>query len=241
MAISAWDCPECGHRNEGVRLCEVCGIAQRYVLDPPLDLPRQPRLNEVPAFYQGLLWSALALVGAVLVLVPAWREALQLSHWFVVVELLSTSLAAASSFAAAWWARWFNTMSLSAPSPVKTGETFEAALTLVPYRSLERVTVNMRLVDNFYQRSGETGVLTRTSTLDRQSLLRDHRLPGRRSRTLSAGFLAPFPNTPHSDVLADIHASLLGLLAWIVPALAWRAQNMREHGGYYVEASVRVG
>lgn len=241
MGNTAWDCPECGHSNEGLSVCEVCGLAQRYVLDPPLDLPRQPRLRELPAFYQGLLWSVLAAVGTVLLLIPGWRETLQLSRWFVLLELLSTSLAAASSFSAAWWTRWFNTMSLTAPSPVKTGETFDAVLTLVPYDTLNHVTVNIRLVDNFYQRSGDTGVLTRTSTLDRQTLLRDTSLTGRRSRSLSAGFLAPFPTTPHTDVLAEINASVLGLLAWIVPAFAWSAQNLREHGGYFVEANVRVG
>ncbi len=56
-----------------------------------------------------------------------------------------------------------------------------------------------------------------------------------------AGFVAPFPASKHSDVMAEISADVLDLLGRFVPALRWNASNLREHGGYVVEATVRVG
>src|SRR5690606_930985 len=72
-------------------------------------------------------------------------------------------------------------------------------------------------------------------------LLAGGALPGRRPSAFEARFLAPFPATRHSDVRAELAADVLDVVGTVVPALRWNATNLREHGGYVVVASVRVG
>lgn len=241
MSDGAWDCPECGHHNDGSTTCEVCGVARRYFQDPPLDLPFPPRLGELPNVYLGLIWGLVAAIGLALLLVPAWGEAVGLGRVFLLVGVGMAVAAASSSFSAAFWEQRFNSMELSVPTTVKTGELFDVTLTVVPYDSMPKVTVRFRLVDNFYQRSGDTGVEARSSTLDAQMALIGEPLRGRRATVLAARFLAPFPATSHSDIRADMNAAVLSLVSLVVPAAGWTARNLREHGGYYVEATIRVG
>lgn len=241
VPAGAWDCSECGYHNTGGATCEACGVTKRYVLDPPLDLPYPPRLGELPNVYLGWLWTILAVVGLLLLLKPGWREAAGLGPVFLVIEFGMAAAAALSSFTAAFWDQRFNDMRLEVPSTVKTGEPFEARLTLVPYDIIEHVSVRMRLVDNFYERSGDSGVATKTRTLASQRVLQRERLAGRRSKVLTARFIAPLPLTRHSDIRADINATVLSVVAFLVPAAGWTARNLKEHGGYYVEATVRIG
>src|SRR5690606_21452718 len=93
----------------------------------------------------------------------------------------------------------------------------------------------------FYERNPEGQLTTRSRVLGAFSLLRRGALQGRREATFEAGFIAPFPATKHSDVMAEISADVLDLLGNVVPALRWNARNLREHGGYVVETTVRVG
>lgn len=242
MAELAWDCAACGHHNgSGGAVCEVCGVAKRYLEDPPLDLPYPPRLTALPAFYAGLLWSAAALLGVILLLAPGWRAALGLGSGFVLFELASSALAAASSLSQALWQRAFNEMRLDVPDTVQSGQTFEATLTLVPYDRVPAAHVTFTLVDRFYQHQDDGGVQARSRRLERQVALFGEPLSGRRSHVLAAQFPAPFPATRHTDIVAEALASLLGVLGFVVPGLGFTARNLREHGGYFVSATVRVG
>ncbi len=242
MTQLAWDCAACGHHNVGgSTVCEACGVAKRYLDDPPLDLPYPPHITALPAFYAGLLWAAAALLGMLLLAEPGWRTSLGLGSGFVLFELASSVLAAASSLGEALWQRSFNEMRLEVPDAVQSGETFEATLTLVPYDRIPAAHVTFTLVDRFYQHQDNGGVQTRSRQLERQVALYGEPLSGRRSHVLKALFPAPFPATRHTDVAAEALASLLGLLAFIVPGLGFTARNLREHGGYFVSAKVRVG
>lgn len=241
MSDGAWDCPECGHHNDGNATCEVCGVARRYYLDPPLDLPFPPRLGELPNVYLGLIWGLVAVLGVALLVVPAWGEAIGLERVFLVLGVGMAVAAASSSLSAAFWDQRFNSMVLSVPTTVKTGDPFDVTLTVVPYDRIENVTVRFRLVDNFYERSGDAGIETKSSTLDAQVALLGEPLKGRRATVLTARFLAPFPATRHSDIRADMNAAVLSLVSVVVPAAGWTARNLREHGGYYVEATMSIG
>jgi len=84
-------------------------------------------------------------------------------------------------------------------------------------------------------------VQTRSRRLDRQVALVGEPLSGRHTHVLKALFPAPFPSTPHTDVIAEVMASLLGVLGWVVPGLGFTARNLRQHGGYFVSATVRIG
>ena len=241
MSDGAWDCPECGHHNDGNSTCEVCGVARRYYLDPPLDLPFPPRLGELPNVYLGLIWALLAVIGFALLAVPTWAAAVGLGRVFLFLGIGMAAAAAFSSFSAAFWEQRFNSMELSVPATVKTGDPFDATLTVVPYDGVPKVTVRFRLVDNFYERSGDTGIETKSNTLDAQVALLGEPLKGRRTTVLAARFLAPFPATRHSDIRADMNAAVLSLVSVVVPAAGWTARNLKEHGGYYVEATIRIG
>ena len=241
MTQLAWDCAACGHHNAAGAVCAACGVAKRYLDDPPLDLPYPPRLTSLPGFYGGLLWTAVALLAATLLLAPGWRAALGLGPLFVGIGLVSAAGAAWTSLVDALWQRSFNEMRLTVPETARSGEPFEATLTLVPYDRVTPVHVTFTLVDNFYQRASDGSVQTRSRRLDRQVALVGEPLSGRHTHVLKALFPAPFPSTPHTDVIAEVMASLLGVLGWVVPGLGFTARNLRQHGGYFVSATVRIG
>ena len=239
--VETWQCAHCAHSNVGGATCEACGLAKNYLQDPALDLPSRPRLSETAGFWLGLSWSAAALAGLVLLLFPDLRDKTGIGLWVVVPEVALSSFAAASSFMSAIWERWFNQFDFAVPAHSPTGTTFSVSLSMVPYETMDNVSINLRFVDNFYTRSGDSGVDTRSQHLDSESVLQNGRLRGRRSNVFTTEFITPFPATKHSDVMADIMADILDLFGLIVPAVRWNARNLREHGGYYVEATVRVG
>lgn len=242
MSALAWDCAACGHHNDAGAVCDACGVAKRFLDDPPLDLPYPPHLTELPEFYLALLWSLATLLGLALLAEPAWRTALGLGPAFLALEAASALGAAWTSWSEAFWRLNFNEARLEVPDTVKSGEAFEAVLTLVPYRPLRNVHAEFRLVDNFYQHDASGGgVETRSRSLGRVLALLGEPLTGRRAHVLHAGFLAPFPATKHTDIVAEVMASLLAAFGWLVPGLAFTARNLRQHGGYFVSATVRVG
>jgi hypothetical protein len=56
-----------------------------------------------------------------------------------------------SALVEAVWQRRFNRAALQVASTVRTGQVFEAVLTLVPYTTLERVSVRIELVDRYFE------------------------------------------------------------------------------------------
>ncbi len=206
--------------------------------DPPLDIPYRPRLTRIPAFWLSLMWGLAALGGIALWLSPVARGTL--GNVFLIGEIVASGGAAVSSLFAALWHRLFNQVELIVPAHVRTGEPLEPEVRLVPYETLNDVTVEVKLIDRYFQKS-QDGVERAQRELAKTTLLRRARVRGRRLTSLTSEFVAPFPDTPHESIRADIVADVLGLLSFAVPALAWQARNLREHGGYYVEAQVRVG
>lgn len=240
MAVK-WVCADCGHSNHDRATCEACGLAKHYFEDPALDLPFRPRLPEIAGFWLGLSWSVAALAGLVLLLFPELRERTGVGLWVVVPEVALSGYAAISSFLSAVWERWFNQFDFAVPAHSPTGQPFAVSLNMVPYDTMDNVSITLRLVDNFYTRSGDSGVETQSRDLGSERVLRSGRLRGRRANVFSVEFLTPFPATKHSDVMAEIMADVLDVIGLVVPAVRWNARNLREHGGYFVEASIRVG
>ncbi|MBW7916358.1 MAG: hypothetical protein H3C53_06700 [Trueperaceae bacterium] len=236
---TAWTCPACGQVNLAGVTCDRCGVAKRMLDDPPLDIPYRPQLTRTPAFWLGVVWTLVTLLGALFLLSPAGRAAV--GPLFLVAQTFGAAAAAVSSFFTAHWHRLFNQVEVEVPQQVKAGEPLEATVRLVPYEPLAGVTVRLRLVDRFYRETKDGSVETAQQRLEERILLTRGRVPGRRSTRLSATFLAPFPMTPHSSFQAEAAADLLSMLAYVIPSLSWQARNLREHGGYYVEAHVRVG
>lgn len=237
-AATAWTCPECSHCNLAGAACEACGVALRYHHDPPLDLPFTPRLSELHSFWMGLLWGVAALAGGFALLNPQLRETI--GPTFLLIEVTAAGAAAVSSLFTAAWDRIFNQVELSVPPHAAAGTPIEVKLRLVPYRSVENVTVRLALSDRFYQKVGRE-VERRTKQLEASVVMEGGRLPGRRTTEFGAAFRAPFPVTAHTSTHAEISAGVLQLLSFVVPSLRFAAANQREHGGYYIEAYVRVG
>ncbi len=228
----------CGHCNLVGEQCESCGVARRFLDDPPLDVPFTPKLTELPSFWIGLLWAAAAGAGVLALLAPSLREAI--GPVFLVMEVITAGAAAVSSLFTAAWERIFNQIELQVPPHAAAGSVFQARLKLVPYSVLENVTVKFSFSDRFYEDNGREPEL-RTKRLEANRVLTRGRLPGRRKTELGADFMAPFPMTQHTHMQAELNASFLAFLSLFVPSLKFAARNMKEHGGYYVEAYVRVG
>ena len=216
-------------------------MAKRYVGEQALDLPTQPGFSEVPSFWFGVGWLLAAAAGGVLLLAPALLEVSGMGRNFLLLEVGASLYAAASSFLNAVWERWFNQIELLVPDHAATGKPFAATLTLVPYRELEGVTVKLKLIDRYFEREGTSGVKTLSRVLGSFTMLSSGELRGRRPASFEASFLTPFPATKHTDVMAEITADVLDFVARFVPAVGWNAANLREHGGYIVEAEMSVG
>lgn len=239
--VVRWECAACGHGNVDRATCEACGLARHYLEDPALDLPFRPRPSETAGFWLGLSWGVAALAGLVLLLFPDLRTRTGVGLAVIVPELAVSAYAAVSSFLDSLWERWFNQFDFAVPAHSPTGTPFFVSLSMVPYETMSNVSIQLRFVDNFYTRSGDSGVEARSRDLGSERLLHDGRLRGRRNNVFTGEFLTPFPATKHSDVMAEITADMLDVIGVIVPAARWNARNLREHGGYYVEATVRVG
>lgn len=234
----AWGCPACGQVNLSGLTCDACGVARRMTDDPPLDIPYRPGLARLPSFWLALVWGAAALAGALLWLSPTARSAI--GNVFLLGQVVGSGAAAVSSLFTAMWQRVFNQVELVVPPHVRSGDDLVVELKLVPYETVSPVFVDVRFVDRFFETKDDK-VETARHELGSARLLARATLRGRRSTTVTARFVAPFPATEHQSFQADLLADVLGLLSYVLPALAWQARNLREHGGYYVEAVVRVG
>jgi hypothetical protein len=244
MVGMAWLCPACGHDNDGSLVCDACGVARRFFEDPPLDIPRPPRWGEIGAVYLATTYGLLAAGGVVVLTAPGLREAVGLEPAWLYLEVALAGAAGYGSLVHAVWERRFNEATLDAPSTVRTGRPFEATLRLVPYETLERATVTLELVERYVVmvvRNGRRQMQTRTRVLERAQMLSGEAMQGRREHRFIGTFTAPLPSTAHSNVHAEIMASVAGFFAPVVPGLGHTARNLRQHGGYYVRARVRSG
>lgn len=239
-----WECAACGFDNAATLVCDACGVAKRHFDDPPVDIPARPRWSEIGAAYLAGTYALLAAAGATVVAVEPLRAAVGLrSEWL----LLESGLAAAAAYGAsvhAVWLRRFNQARLDAPTTVRTGLPFEAALTLVPYESLERVWVTIELVERYFEtvtRQGRRTQRTRARVIERSTLQSGEPLAGRRVHRFEATLHTALPSTAHGNVQAEITASVAAFFAPLVPGLGHHARNLRQHGGYFVRARVRSG
>lgn len=213
-------------------------MARRFQEDPPLDVPFTPRLTALPSFWLGLLWSAATLGGVIGLMMPSLRDSV--GPVFLLVEIVGAGTAAVTSLFTAAWDRIFNQVELVVPPHAAAGSEFEARLKLVPYSITENVTVRLTLIDRYYEDKGSE-IELRTKKLEAVGSLTRGRLPGRRKTVFTTTFLAPFPLTQHTYMRAEQNAAVLSFLSIFFPALRFQANNLKEHGGYYVEAFVRVG
>ena len=240
----AWTCPACSHANGAADVCDACGIARRWHDDPPLDLPRAPAWHEVGAAWMAGLWGALAVAGAAALALPPLRTALGVDPAWIALEVALAGAAAWTSAQEAWFQRTFNEVRLAAPTGVRTGQSFEVVLTLVPYARVAPLDLTVELVDRYYadvERRGRRQVETRQRLVERVLLERGGQLAGRRAHAYHVAFDAPFPSTVHEHLGAKITASVLEPLGFLVPGLRHHARNLREHGGFFVRARLRSG
>ena len=241
----AWACASCAYENPTDALvCDACGVARRWHEDPALDIPPPPPWHHVGAVWALLGYGALALAGVLVLAVPGWLDALGVAAPWIVLEVGLTGAAALGALVEAVWQRRFNRAFVQVPRTVRTGQAFEAVLTLVPYHTLERVSVQIELVDRYYehvQRQGRRQTRTRSRVLDRHVLQRGEPVRGRREHAFQAQFLAPAPSLAQHDVATELLASVVGAFGPLLPGMSHYARNLREHGGFFVRAVVRFG
>jgi hypothetical protein len=240
----AWTCPPCGHLNVEGLVCDACGVARRWHEDPPLELPRAPAWHELSAAWLGGMWGILTAAGALALAIPPLREAIGIDVTWIALEVVLAGAATWSSWQEAWFQKHFNQAQVTAPTSARTGQPFEVQLKLVPYERIDGLDLTVELVDRYYvdvERRGRKQVETRQRLVDRVVLERGARLGGRREHGYHATFDAPFPSTVHEHLGAQLIASVLGPIGFLVPGLGHYARNLREHGGFYVRATVRSG
>jgi hypothetical protein len=244
VAVMPWKCAACAHENGDVEVCDACGVARRHLEDPPLDLPRLPAWNEVGAVYLAAAWALLAFAGLIVATAPGLAERVGIAPHFLWIEVVLAGAAAWSSLVHAVWTKRYHSVTLEVPGGLRAGLPFEARLALVPYERVERLSVTLELVDRYVEtvrRRGRSQLRTRQRVLERLRYDAERPLSGRRRHTYAASFSAPLPSHRHSNVQAELAASVAGFFAPIVPGLGHYAANLRAHGGFYVRARVQDG
>lgn len=225
-------------------MCDACGVSRRWHEDPPLDLPRAPVWPEVGAAWLTGMWGLLTLGGLSVLALPPLREAIGLHLYWIALEVIVAGAATWSSLQETWFQLRFNQIRVEVPSAVRTERPFEVTLTLVPYQRVEPCDVTIELIDRFYvdvEHRGRRQVTAQQQLLDRVILERGARLSGRREHGYRASFDAPFPATVHEHLGAKITASIIEPLGFLIPGLRHYARNLREHGGFFVRATVGSG
>ncbi len=205
------------------------------------DSRRPPAFHRSRAFPPLVLWSLLSAAGLLLIAIPPWREEVGLSPVFLWIETPFALWACASSLVSACFDWWFKRVELVVPKAARAREPFEATLQVDTHRPVKGVTLEAELVDRYFEPHSEGKWEPRIQQYEHHELARRQELSGGSTHVFTAVFTAPMPLTVHESMAHEMLASLLALAGWLVPLAGHAAENMREHGGYFVRFRLRVG
>lgn len=236
----AWTCSECQHHNSGGALCELCGLALHYQIDPPLDLPRRPDVTVLPEFWMGIVWLAAALLTLALML-PWARTVLGFAPWWVALQTTVLLLASGGSFIRGFWKRELHRLQLTVPRHSRSGGPLEVRVEVTPYARVTGLHLTVELVERQWVRSGKSGSVIRSRLLARQQLHTGSALDGRRAHVLGTDFITPVATGRYMNLMNEMSNSLVEALARFVPFLGLLAFNTAQDGGFYVLMKARIG
>jgi hypothetical protein len=162
------------------------------------------------------------------------------------VAQVSASLSAAvAALMQAEFDGLFHVVDARAPREARTLQPFPVTVRLVPYRRIGHVHVIVEFYENTYDRvkdaAGRTTTKRRSERLARHVERFERGLRGRREVRVEAEFVPPYPTSAMRDVRSELLASVLAPLRWLLPSMADTARNLREHGGFWVRVTVKVG
>lgn len=231
-----WTCDACTWLNPGGLLCERCGQALHFQLDPPVDLPGKPSPAALPEFWTMLMWLLVTVGGALLLLFPL-GERLGLSPWWLVLHLVIFGTAAASALNRLMFRLWFNRLELSVPAHARSGTMLDASVTAAPYETVGavRITLDMREL-----RFNSAGQLTdrRAAAVE---LNAGAPLRGRRVHVFEWQFAAPVPTGRYMHLVSEMRLSFIQAAGRILPWVGMAAAQMRADGGWFIRMRVRRG
>lgn len=235
-----WICEGCGFDNHDVALCEHCGLALHWQLDPPLDLPRRPGFTMLQEFWVAMVWL-VAAGGGLLFLVPWAQRTLGMAPAFVALQVIGSLAAAASAFGSALWSRSFHRIEVDAPANARAGTMASATVRLLPFEEVSGLRAQLVLQERFFVSGAKGGVERRRRTLARVPLHDGQPLRGRREHMFVAEFVAPLPLENYSSLVNEVEAGLLDIAGFFIPEARIAARNAREHGGFYLRLELRRG
>ncbi len=230
----AWKCDGCGWNNGGGALCERCGLALHYQLDPPLDMPRQPGLSVLPEFWLALVWM-LGAVATLVLLLPRFGT----NPVFVWVQAAGCVAASLSAFGSALWRRWFARLELEVPERLRAGSLLEPHVRLLPYAQVRGLHITISFHEQYF--SNDPQPARKSRRLGRVRLNAGQPLRGRREHVFATDFLAPVPALRYTHLVNEMTTSALRVLGYVIPEAAIAAVNASEHGGFHVRLQLRRG
>lgn len=231
-----WTCDACTWLNPGGPLCERCGQALHYQLDPPADLPGKPAAAALPEFWSLLTWLLVTVGGALLLLFPL-GERLGLSPWWLLVHLLVFGSAAASALNRLMFRLWFHRLELSVPPHVRSGTMLDASVTAAPYETVSGVQIRLDLRELRFRPGGQLSSRTAAGVkLNAGSALR-----GRRVHVFDWQFAAPVPTGRYLHLVNEMRLSFFHAVGRFLPGVGMAAAQMRADGGWFIRLRVRRG
>lgn len=231
-----WTCDACAWLNPGGLLCERCGQALHYQLDPPADLPRRPAAASLPQFWSLLFHLLVAVLGALLLL-PFLADRLGISSWWVILHLIIFGGAAISSLNRLMFRLWFHRLELAAPAHVRSGQMLEVKVTAAPFETIRGVRVNLQLREVSFNSQGQL----RSRTAAGVQLNAGSPLRGRRQHVFEWDFAAPVPAGRYLNLSSEMRVSFLRAAGRFVPGLGLAAADLKDEGGWFIRLRVRRG
>lgn len=232
----SWTCDACSWTNSGGALCERCGQALHWQLDPPADLPRQPAAANLPEFWSTLLWSLLA-AGTMVLLLPGPREAVGLAPGWLLLQLVITGGAALASLRGLVFRLMFHQLELDTPPHARSGTMLKTTVRLAPYSTLSRVHIDLDLRELRFDSNGTLRQRRYASVqLNTGSDLR-----GRRVHVFAWDFPAPTPAGRYMNLQNEMSLSFIRAVGRFLPWVGLAASQLREDGGWFVRLRVRRG
>ncbi len=239
---SQWVCYNCGSKNDyRETFCASCQNARYAQRSEPGRVRGRPPVYQIPGFFGTIFWAASCLCGVSVIASPALQQTVGVHAALGGLQALLSISAFLSSLLEFVWAFRFERIDIHAPDTIKAREEFEVDVNLVPYQTIQNVSVAIDLEDRYFEQNANGQWTAGRRNRDGHMMASKETLHGGRPACFACRFKAPMPSFQHQNLSMEMQASLLRLVGWLVPGVSQLAKNMKEHGGFFVRVRIGIG
>lgn len=233
---ASWTCDACGWQNVESELCESCGQALHYQLDPPVDIPRAPGPLMLPEFWSVLMLAPVTLAGIILMM-PSVGESLDISWYWFLVHVLVFGSATLQGLRALVFRLWFHQITLITPAHARSGTMIKPEVHIVPFETIRGVHMTLTFRELGFNSKGQL----HSRLVERVHLNAGAPLRGRREHVFTWQLPAPAPLGRYMHLGTEMQVSVWRFLGRFLPELGMAASQIRQDGGWFLQLRLRRG